>query len=126
MNQEQDIGLIALDDFIAAMNFDAKWSIRQARSITWWGFDLAQTIWVDEPVEDSDFSVAKIHAKTEIWKDVLDDPKADFFVSALNMQASLNGFIYEKKNPTACFMTKKNLPFLYIVPHIFIKKTGLL
>lgn len=61
------------------MDFDVKWSIRQARSITWWGFDLAQTIWVDEPVEDSDFSVAKIHAKTDIWKDVPDDPKVDFF-----------------------------------------------
>ena len=107
MNQEQDIGLIALDDFITAMNFDAKWSIRQARSITWWGFDLAQTIWVDEPVEDSDFSVAKIHAKTDIWKDVPDDPKVDFFVSALNIQASLNGLIYEKKKPDSLFYDKK-------------------
>ena len=78
MNKDQDIGLIALDDFIAAMDFDAKWSIRQARSITWWGFDLAQTIWVDEPVEDSDFSVAKIHAKTDIWKDVPDDLSTHF------------------------------------------------
>tara|TARA_Y100001960_G_scaffold320384_1_gene393178 strand:+ start:1090 stop:2142 length:1053 start_codon:yes stop_codon:yes gene_type:complete len=119
MNQNQDIGLIALDDFIAAMDFDVKWSIRQARSITWWGFDLAQTIWVDEPVEDSDISVAQIHAKTDIWKDVPDDPKVDFFVSGLNMQASLNGLIYEKKKPDSLFYDKnKSAVSLYCSAYI--------
>ena len=116
MNQDQDIGLDVLNDCIAAMNIDAKWSIRQARSLTWWGFDLAQTIWVDEPIEDPDLSVVRINAKTDLWRDVSDNPNSDKFLSGLNMQASLNGLIYEKKNP----------PFLYIAPHIFTKKTVLL
>lgn len=100
MNQEKDIGLIALEDYIAAMNIDAEWCYRQPRSIKWWGYDLAQTIWVDEPIEEPDISVAKIHAKTDIWKDVSAGPETDTFVSLLNMQASLNSFIYEKEKAT--------------------------
>jgi hypothetical protein len=100
MNQEKDIGLILLDDLIAGMQIDEEWSVRQARSIKWWGYDLAQTIWVDEPIEDPDISVAKIHAKTEIWKIASDDPKIEKFIGWLNTQASLNGLIYEKERAT--------------------------
>ena len=117
MNQDQDIGLDVLNDCIAAMNIDAKWSIRQARSLTWWGFDLAQTIWVDEPIEDPDLSVVRINAKTDLWRDVSDNPNSDKFLSGLNMQASLNGLIYEKKKSTvslycSAYIHKENSSFM--------------
>lgn len=117
MNQEKDIGLVVLDDLIDGMNIDNEWSMRQARSIKWWGYDLAQTIWVDEPIEEPDISVAKIHAKTDIWKDVSAGPETETFVSLLNMQASLNGLIYEKEKATislycSAYIHKENRSFI--------------
>ena len=117
MNQNQDIGLDVLNDCITAMNIDAKWSIRQTRSFTWWGFDLAQTIWVDEPEEDLDLQFVRINAKTDLWRDVSGNPNFDKFLNTLNMQASLNGLIYEKKESTvslycSAVIHKKNSFFM--------------
>ena len=117
MKKEKTISLVALDDLIDGMDIGDKWSIRQARSIKWWGYDLAQTIWVDEPIEEPDISVAKIHAKTDLWKDVSDDPVIEKFISWTNIMASLNALIYEKEKATislycSAYIHKENRSFI--------------
>jgi hypothetical protein len=117
MNQEKDIGLVELDDCIASMHIDEKWSVRQPRSVKWWGYDLAQTIWVDYPIEEPDISVAKIHAKTDIWKNVSSNPEVETVVNMLNTTASLNCLVYEKEKSTislycSAYIHKENKSFI--------------
>jgi CheY-like chemotaxis protein len=92
---EGDVGPEVVDFVFREMHIDAEWSTRNERGFTWWGHGLAQRLWAD-PVflEDGDETV-RVHAETDVLRNVPDDLKTAQALGVINTGASLSAFVWE-------------------------------
>jgi hypothetical protein len=92
---DADIGLRVINYVFKRMQIDESWSVRGARGFTWWGQTLAQRVWAEEPRLDEDMTVTKVHAETDLVKNVDADSEAEALVAAINTHATLSAAIWE-------------------------------
>ncbi|MDP8248216.1 MAG: hypothetical protein P9M00_08775 [Candidatus Tritonobacter lacicola] len=94
MTEEMDIGRRVLDHLFDQMMIDEEWSVRDSNSFTWWGHRLAQKVWFDPPVEEAGFEITRVHAETQLLKDVPETEEIAKKISAFNCYASLSALIW--------------------------------
>jgi hypothetical protein len=81
------------------MMIDDEWSVDRDRGFTWWAADFAQHIWADEPQRVEEFTLSRIHARTDLVTgfDATDENlKA---VGLLARYATLSGPLIDPGNP---------------------------
>src|SRR5271166_3467111 len=95
MNERLDVAPRVLDIVFDLMKIDALWSIRQPRSLAWWPHRVSQRIWAEPVREDDRFAVCKIHAETDMLKELPPTQKTLAYLALANSNASLNRYIYD-------------------------------
>ncbi|MFB3779770.1 MAG: hypothetical protein ACE141_19275, partial [Bryobacteraceae bacterium] len=97
MARSSDIGPRVVDDLYRRMMIDAEWSVRNDRSFTWWGHNLAQRVWAEPVRRDAGVDVVCVRAETDFLRNVPDTERTAAALQALNSQASLSGFVWDKQ-----------------------------
>lgn len=85
-----------VDWIFEQMLIDKEWSVRRKRGFTWWGKDHAQHVWADPPVMKDGRKVFRIHARTEVAKDVSWEQKHLETISQLNSENALSSLQLKK------------------------------
>lgn len=94
MTEEMDVGRRLLDRLYEQMEIDEEWSVRDGDSFTWWGHSLAQRVWFEPPVEEAGFEITRIHAETQLLKDVPATNENAEKISVINCYASLSSMVW--------------------------------
>ena len=96
MRRAGDVGPQVLDFMFEEMRIDTEWSIREGRILTWWGHRLAQRIWAEPIRLDDGHEIVRVHAQADVLRHVPDDPRTVELLNVLNMNASLNGYVWDQ------------------------------
>ena len=104
-----------LDFVVDRMQIDAAWSLRDDRSLTWWGSSLAQRVWAAPARQIHDVEFATLHIETDLLADVSPDVTTFERLAAVNRFASLSAYVAD---PATCSvrlhaslaLTTDNLP----------------
>src|SRR6266849_192502 len=79
---------------ITGMAIDARWSVRDSRSFTWWGHTLAQRVWAEKPVQSDGCTLVRVHAETNLRRSLQPGPPFWTALDILNRTATLSAFLW--------------------------------
>lgn len=96
---KNDLGPDILRFVYESMMVDEEWSVREPRGFTWWGHRLRQRVWADPPEESGGFSIVRLHAETDLLRNVSGADNLYSFLSAMN---------YRAKAGTSAFVFNEN------------------
>jgi len=107
---QNDLGPDILRFVFRSMMVDEEWSVGEPRGFAWWGHRLRQRIWADPPVESGGFSIVRLHAETDLLRDVSGADNLYSFLSAMNYRAKAgtSAFVFDENedeirlHSTAC------------------------
>jgi hypothetical protein len=100
MDVHSDVASTVLDSVFKAMMIDAQWSVRESRAFAWWPYRVSQRLWAEPVRSDEGFTICKIHAETDVLKEVPPNQKTYASLAMLNTQATLNRYIYDSQQMT--------------------------
>lgn len=86
-----DAGLRVVRHVFETLQIDQRWSLREARGFTWWGYEQAQRVWADPPFERHGTVVVRVHAETELLRSHTLDPRARRLLGTLLGMTALSG-----------------------------------
>ena len=99
VDNPKDVGPEVIDYLFRSLQIDPKWSIREARKFTWWGHRLAQRVWADSVRMDQAYGIVRVHAETDLLKEVTENQRAVERVSAFNaFGASMSAYVFQPQN----------------------------
>ena len=99
IDNPEDVGPQVLEYMFRSLQIDPKWSIREPRKFTWWGHRLAQKVWADPVHKDQGYGIVRVHAETDLLKDVPRTQRTFEVVSAFNASgASMSAYLFETVN----------------------------
>jgi hypothetical protein len=91
---EGDVGPQLLAFIYEQMKIDPEWSVREERSLTWWGHRLAQRIWAEPVILEDGDEIVRVHAETDVLRNVNTEAHAIQSLSILNRNASLSAYVW--------------------------------
>jgi len=110
MDNPEDVGPQVIDYVFRSLQIDPKWSIREARKFTWWGHRLAQKVWADPVRMVQGYGIVRVHAETDLLKDVSTNQRTFERVSAFNaLGASMSAYVFQPENQR--LKTRCSAPF---------------
>lgn len=95
----RDFGIELVNYVFEQMKIDREWSVRTDRGFTWWGKDLAQSVWAESPVDDNGALVSRVHARTDLVKNAGGDADALLEIGAANDQACMSAAVIDAADP---------------------------
>ena len=114
-----DVGPQLLTFIYEQMKIDPEWSVREERNLTWWGHRLAQRIWAETVmVEDGD-EIVRVHAETDVLRNVNAGAHAAQTLSILNRNASLSAYVWNPQTKkiglcSSVYFHSQNFPWLSV------------
>jgi len=116
---EGDVGPQLLAFIYDQMKIDPVWSVREDRSLTWWGHRLAQRIWAEPVILEDGDEIARVHAETDVLRDVNTEAHATQSLSILNRNASLSAYIWNPETKkislrSSAYFHSQNFPWLSV------------
>lgn len=95
-----DLGIQLVDHLYDQLKIDEQWSLRRERSVTWWGYRLAQHIEVGLPHRADDLDHCIVRIWTEVARDV--DPITDpaSLRGQLNRDSTMSALIWNPATGT--------------------------
>ncbi len=91
----RDQGLEVVDSVARSLNIEEEWKVEEARGFTWWAHSLAQRVWADVPVSRGGRETVRVHACTDLWREVPEDAETLEGLNALNMSAGLSAYVWD-------------------------------
>ena len=95
MEYDTDVGPEMINKAFETNQIDDEWSIRSDREFTWWGYEQAQRLWAAPPIRSQGVTVTKVHARTDVLRDVPDTDKTYQMLAVSNMMATLSPLIFD-------------------------------
>lgn len=86
-----DAGQALVAHLYREMRIDDEWAVKEDRRFTWWSGPLAQTIWAEEPFEDLDVEICRVHARTHVLMNVPDTEKTRALIAATSSFSTMSG-----------------------------------
>jgi hypothetical protein len=94
-----DVGPQVLDQVYKQMKIDREWSVKANRQFVWWGHRLAQRVWAEPPYQDEEFTIIRMHARTDVVTGFRPTQQRLGSLAALVRRASLSGLVCDPENP---------------------------
>jgi len=99
------------------MQIDAEWCVAKKRSITWWGHTLSQRIWADPVFIENGDDIVRVHAESDLLRNVRESSGIPKLLSELNRDASLSGYVWDPTRRTiklqcSTFVHSQNVEWL--------------
>jgi len=112
-----DLGVTIVRNIRDVLEVPAEWSLDGHRNFTWWAHRLAQHVWAEPPRSSNDVDVVRIHATTDVLKNVPDAERTTDRLSALNRFSALSGLVWERESGemmlhTAAYAHARNVSWL--------------
>jgi hypothetical protein len=95
---KDDVGIQTVQEIYNSLQVDEEWSIREERGFTWWANQFKQTIWADQPVEDSSLAISRVNVETEFLKYPNRSEKIDTQLAMMMKLSSLSGLIHDPQS----------------------------
>jgi hypothetical protein len=116
---EGDVGPQLLAFIYEQMKIDPEWSVREERSLTWWGHRLAQRIWAETVIIEDGDEIVRIHAETDVLRNVNTEAHATQSLSILNRNASLSAYVWNPESKkislrSSAYFHSQNFPWLSV------------
>jgi hypothetical protein len=116
---EGDVGPQLLAFIYEQMKIDPEWSVREGRSLTWWGHRLAQRIWADTVLVENGDEIVRVHAETDVLRNVNTEARATQSLSILNRNASLSAYVWNPETKkislrSSAYFHSQNFPWLRV------------
>ena len=114
-----DVGPQLLTFIYEEMKIDREWSVRQERNLTWWGHRLAQRIWAETVmIEDGD-EIVRVHAETDVLRNVNAEAHPARTLSILNRNANLSAYVWNPQTKkislrSSAYFHSQNFPWLSV------------
>lgn len=80
-----------------SMAIDDEWSVRNERGFSWWAHRLKQAVRALRPVRDGEFLLTPVVICTDFLADVPDRPRTLECLDALNMQAVMHAWVWNRR-----------------------------
>lgn len=114
-----DIGPQLLTFIYDQMKIDPEWCVHEDRSLTWWGHRLAQRIWAEPVILEDGDEIVRVHAETDVLRNVNTDAHATRSLSILNRNASLSAYVWNPETKkislrSSAYFHSQNLPWLSV------------
>jgi hypothetical protein len=90
-----DPGMEAVKAIYEGLQIDAEWSVWHERGFSWWGKDYRQRVWADTGVDDDGIVIYRLHARTDLVRDVRDTTRALQGMNAFNMLNVLSALVLD-------------------------------
>ncbi len=91
-----DPGLAALERAHALLAPGDRWCAVGRREFTWWGQRLAQRVWAEPPRETAGRTSCRVHAVTDLLRDVAQEDRVLELVNTANRFASLSAVVWDR------------------------------
>ncbi|MCP9485032.1 MAG: hypothetical protein MSC30_04180 [Gaiellaceae bacterium MAG52_C11] len=95
-----DLGLRTVEAVYAQLHVDDEWCVDHERGFTWWGHDLAQSIWAETAFDDDGITVWRVHARTDLVTGLVDERGSLEVLSHLNALGGLSAIGRDPADPT--------------------------
>lgn len=95
-----DAGLRAIDDIYQYLQIEDKWSLPEHRGFSWWGGNLRQHVWADEPVKRDGEEVVRLHARTDLFREIKPSRNTTDLLAFLMSFSALSGLIRNPLDPS--------------------------
>ena len=95
---KDDVGIQTVQEIYNSLQVDEEWSIREERGFTWWANQFKQTIWADQPIEDDDLHISRVHVETEFLKYPKRFQKVDTQLAMMMNLSTLSGLIHDARS----------------------------
>lgn len=127
MSGRGDPGLKLLQFVAANLHIDEAWIVREPRRFTWWGHRLAQRVWAEPPRRSEGVDVCRVHAETDLLRNVPDRTDLVDRLAALNGFASLSALVWDpgqRRLTLRCgaYVHAQNIGWLR---HLFLAAVGI-
>jgi hypothetical protein len=114
-----DVGPEFLAFIYEQMKIDPEWSVRGERNLTWWGHRLAQRIWAETVIMEDGDEIARVHAETDVLRNVDTAAHATQSLSILNRNASLSAYVWNPETKkislrSSAYFHSQNFPWLSV------------
>lgn len=114
-----DVGPQLLTFIYDQMKIDPEWSVYEDRSLTWWGHRLAQRIWAEPVILEDGDEIVRVHAETDVLRNVKTEAHATQSLSILNRNASLSAYVWNPETKeislrSSAYFHSQNLPWLSV------------
>lgn len=91
---QEDAGLDLVRRLHRNIQAEPKWCVWEERGFTWWGHNLAQRIWADPPLEDSEGATfQRLHAQTDVFDGFDKSDRQIQFLNILNHTCTLSALV---------------------------------
>jgi hypothetical protein len=97
MDFQADVTSRVLSFVFERMRIDGLWSVREPRGFRWWPYRVSQRIWAEPLRTDDGFRICKVHAETDVLKEVPPTAKTYACLAAVNSHATLNRYVYNRQ-----------------------------
>ncbi len=116
---EGDVGPQLLAFIYEQMKIDPEWSVREDRCLTWWGHRLAQRIWAEPVILEDGDEIVRVHAETDVLRNVDTEAHATQSLSILNRNASLSAYVWNPETKkislrSSAYFHSQNFPWLSV------------
>jgi hypothetical protein len=103
-----DVGPQLLTFIYEEMKIDREWSIREERNLTWWGHRLAQRIWAETVIIEDGDEIVRVHAETDVLRNVNAEAHPARTLSILNRNASLSAYVWNPQTKKISLRSSTN------------------
>ncbi len=90
-----DLGLEIADTIGHSLTLDEQWCVPDERGFTWWGHELAQSVWSEPGFDDDGFEIFRLHAQTDLLRDFDPTPENLANLNALAGFATTSGTLVD-------------------------------
>ncbi|MGC2149829.1 MAG: hypothetical protein WA613_16570 [Candidatus Acidiferrales bacterium] len=116
---EGDVGPQLLAFIYEQMKIDPEWSVREERSLTWWGHRLAQRIWAETVIMEDGDEIVRVQAETDVLRNVSTAAHATQSLSILNRNANLSAYVWNPETKkvslrSSAYFHSQNFPWLSV------------
>ena len=105
---DTEAGLNIIRRIYQTCRVDAEWSVWDERGYTWWGGRLSQRLWVDDSIEDEEFSLYPMHARTDILRGVKPSDENYATLARVNRDATYSALCLDPDSGTVFSHTRYN------------------
>lgn len=100
MAEASDAGTTAVSTVFELLQVDAQWSQRDSRGFTWWPYQYAQSVWADPAIDDDGIVVCRLHAESDLLRDVTIDDNLLRTVSLMNSMSVTSALVADPEART--------------------------
>lgn len=90
---EDSLGTKLISDISQIIGIEPEWSIQETTRVQWWAAEFRHEIYVEGPVDDDGYEIWRLHLRTDILRDFVNNEAQNLHLADLAKSAVIAGFV---------------------------------